>query len=511
MRTTGPAPIPPDSTPSREPSSPAPAVGTARSLPQVAGTSGAPQRPVVLDLSTVASMLKKPIATPQNSETIPPPAPVALRSATSASPFSQTRIAPPPSLNPEPHSAPSLERSSFRKPGLDETKMPTALPGRTVNQVFAFGTPEGPAALAALPHYQIGPKGALSVSHLELRVAVAQVQESMGQVEARKFADVDPVIQDLEARGYIRKVDMGEEFPAILSDTIHEDLEDVIRKNLPKAYEDLGRRLPRLVYEMTDAGITAGRLLRGWNGQGEIKHQDDARAVVAQGFEVGHAQASTVAGQGIMMNRLESGVLGSGELGSFHLAEMASLRETISRDPYDISLAAGRLDEILMGLEVATVHQLEIQMDPEQAPLRSQDLQTLLTHASGVLASLRQHPEAQYAMLDESTVYIEKVEGARKAMKAIEGARKSGLSLNDGSAWSTLASTPEAYSAITREQGAGVTAAAAVWTWSQEVEPDPTKAERIFDAFAQKAFGSQGDFIEGLKRHLRTPTDLATV
>jgi hypothetical protein len=339
--------------------------------------------------------------------------------------------------NPAPiPSAPSAD-VSIEAQGL----MPTAIVGKSVSRVLQIGCPEGITLLAGMPHYKLDCAEAQQVSHLELRTTIAGIYEDSAsyavddecdeglgvgltgaelgredetQTKAlfagwrKELESVEQTIDDLVSRGYLRIVSDGGE--GTIQSRLHQELQCAICADLPnvRKYRAVQHRVPQIVYEITDAGISLGRCLRRWDGQQPLP-EGVVLLTQGMGVEIRHAVAAAAAGGNMMLNRLSAGVLNTCEFTRHTMGELSNLRDTIVNSPdYALDLAVGRIDEIMFGLDIACATQMSRGIDPQ--PVEIAGLPIIIKEARAIVDALRHHPAADTALLEVPVESIAQIE-----------------------------------------------------------------------------------------------------
>lgn len=395
--------------------------------------------------------------------------------------------------------------------------------GRSLQQVFPLNSPTEALALAAMPHYDLGGQAAIRMGRLEMRFLLAEAEAtlkgaSQHVVEGTKLAirengdavelptrtnsdirsDGDATIQSLLDGGYIREVSLSRDEQESVS-----RINDVLREDLPKDWKVLDSHFDkRLAFELTDAGIEAGRSVRNWGGNtpdaGMVRLPDGVpmpSVVATDTYDL-----SAV----IMENRSLAGTLQPGELGAFLRAELASI-EYSYHEGADPQVTAGRLDGVIAFAKVAALGQIQNGTRAEQSPLTPADMSLIAQRGRHLLLRLPEVvPEVVEAGdgvetrgLDKwgSMADIAHLEGVRIACEAISfRLDKAGIDMTDPREWAGFGQGLDGRAPTDEQQDTMAMADAikVVKNWMKMVAAQGENIRSECRAFAQGAFGARG-------------------
>lgn len=374
---------------------------------------------------------------------------------------------------------------------------------QTLDQVFGFDRPEAAALLVAFPHYELGSKESHLVSHLEARLMLADIQKGMEKEAEPVAKDLDQSIARLLADGYLRQVPFRGEAAA--------DLDDIVRANIPERWDGLLVGGKNRAYELTDSGIAAARVLRSWEGQGEVALPDGSKKLqLPLDMPESVPYEAFTAGWQAMARRMEAGLLGPGEMGRYFQGELASVASVLDRS--DPSVALGKTESILEGLQTAAVVQIELGYSPDdQAPLRVEDIDAAIRMAEGIVdripatvnvETIQEDGTSKREVLslrrDDVQLVLASLEGTRVSMDEIAGARNAmvrGAILAPERAWRPIQEVPRVHAELSPL--AERTAAHVVRAWlnqaAEGLEQGAEIAARNFDAFLDRAFGASAE------------------
>ncbi len=373
------------------------------------------------------------------------------------------------------------------------------LASRDLKQAFPVQEPREALTLASMPHYDLGEQGSVRMGHLEMRWLMADAtvtieNENRTQVPPGRDlrAETDKGIQSLVDGGYIRPVTLTAAERRSVA-----QINEVLREDLPTGWESLNSGLNSSVaYELTDAGIAAGRSVRNWDG-----NSADAGLVrLPEGQPMPKIVASDVydLSAAVMENRSLAGVLKPGEMGAYLQAEMSSIDygRQIGTDPV---VTLGRLDSVVDMSTVMALDQIQNGQSGPNVPLRTEDISRLVQQARRTLNALPDRVDV--ATLDGtgteriglgkdmSSVGIARLEGVRLGTELInfeQANSKAGKDLMTEQAWKGAVSFDQGNTLAMRD------AIKVAKNWMSMVAEKGTNIGQEIRAMSQGAFGATG-------------------
>lgn len=373
------------------------------------------------------------------------------------------------------------------------------LASRDLKQAFPVQEPREALTLASMPHYDLGAQGSVRMGHLEMRWLMADStvtieNESGMTVSAGRdlCAETDKGIQSLVDGGYIRAVSLTvEERRAVAQ------INEVLREDLPTGWEALNSGVnPSIAYELTDAGIAAGRSVRNWDG-----NSADAGLVrLPEGQPMPKIVASDVydLSAAVMENRSLAGVLKPGEMGAYLQAEMSSI-DYGRQNGTDPVVTLGRLDGVVDMSTVMALDQIQNGQSGPNVPLRTEDIARLVQQARRTLDALPERVDVPTLNgtgteriglgKDLSSVGIARLEGVRLGTELInfeQAGSKAGKDLMSEQAWKGSVSFDQGNTLAMRD------AIKVAKNWMSMVAEKGTNIREEIRAMSQGAFGAPG-------------------
>lgn len=319
---------------------------------------------------------------------------------------------------------------------------------RDLRQLFAMKSADAALALAAMPHYEIGGKNSVRVSQLEMRWLAAEAKATLADTSVSRpvededgdrivvghlvehheavAAEAEATIRGLVDQGYLRPVRLTPDEARGQG-----ELNALLVRELPEDWKGLASGADsRLAYEMTDAGIAAGRSLRGWDGK--TPEAGLVRLPEAQAMPPIVSSESYALSAMIMENRSLAGALRQGEMGAFYRAELATIEYGLDHGA-DAVTTAGRLDSVINSASFVALEQVEESIAVHDAPLSTADLDGLSVASHRILDKLPdalevhlENGEQAWMSLDkpQSRVLLARLDGVRMGTELINRERE---------------------------------------------------------------------------------------